>query len=144
MPLLLALGGLHIAMKMEWNAGGWFGSQLGGSLWILVASVLSAIRDPSTGLILFAIFAAPNIVGYLLWRKQNLSCYKAMQILIGLMGICGLLAIFVLDRGQLWREIQSGGSISAASAYLLVTFVFALLMVVFYFRFGRDDDGPAT
>lgn len=131
-------------MKMEWNAGGWFGSQLGGSIWIFVAAVLTAFREPSTGLVLLGIFAIPNVTGFLFWRNRNLSCYKATQILIGLMGICGLLAIYVLDRGQLWLDIQSGSAMSAASGYIVVGGVFVLLMLVFYFRFGRDGDGPAT
>jgi len=131
-------------MKLEWNTGGWFGGQIGGSAWILLAAILSAVHDTLTGLILFVIFVVPNVIGFLMWRKQNLSCYTAMQILIAMMGVCSLLAIFVLDRAQLWREIQSGGSMSAALGYILVSLVFTILMLMFYFRFGRDNDDPAT
>lgn len=131
-------------MKLEWNAGGWFGGQIGGTAWILVAAALSAFRDISTGLILLAIFAVPNIIGYMFWRRQKYSCYAATQILVGLMGISGLLAVYVLDRGQLWREIQAGGSISAVSAYFIIAIVFAILMLMFYVRFGREKDGSAT
>lgn len=131
-------------MKMEWNASGWFGAQLGSSVWILVAAGLSAVRDVSTGVVLFGIFAVPNVVGYLLWRGKKLSCYAATQFLIGLMGIFSLLAVYVLDRGELWREIQSGASISAQSGYFLVGAVFAILMLVFYVRFARGRDGSAT
>lgn len=127
-------------MKMEWNAGGWFGSQLGGSVWILVAAGLSTFRDVSTGVVLFGIFAVPNIVGYLLWRRKKLSCYAATQSLIGLMGICSLFAIYVLDRGDLWRAIQSGASISVQSGYFVVGAAFAMLMLMFYIRFGRVND----
>lgn len=131
-------------MKMEWNQGGWFGGQLGGSAWILVAAGLSAIRDVSTGALLFGIFVVPNVVGYLLWRRKKLSCYAATQLLLGLTGICGLLAVYVLDRGQVWRQIQSGGSISVQSGYFMVGAVFAILMLVFYVRFGRGEDDSAT
>lgn len=129
---------------MEWNAGGWFGSQLGSSIWILVAAGLSVVRDVSTGVVLFAIFAVPNIAGYFLWRSKKLSCYAATQTLIGLMGIGSLLAIYVLDRGGLWREIQSGSSISAQSGYFVVGAVFAILMLMFYVRFARGSDDSAN
>lgn len=131
-------------MKLEWNAGGWFGSQLGGTCWIFVAAVLSTVRDVSMGLVLLGIFSVPNIVGYVFWRQKKMSCYAATQWLIAVMGVSGLLAIYVLDQGRMWREIQSGGSVSAASAYGLVVLVAVILMLTFYFRFGRDTDGPAT
>jgi len=131
-------------MKLEWNAGGWFGSQFGGTAWILVAAVLSAIRDVSMGFVLLGIFAVPNVIGYMFWHRKNLSCYAATQWLIALMGTCGLLAIYVLDRGRLWQEIQTGGSVSTLSAYGLVVLVVVVLMLTFYLRFGRKEDGPAT
>lgn len=131
-------------MKLEWNAGGWFGSQIGGTCWILVAAILAAVRDVSMGLILLGIFAVPNIIGYAFWHQKKLSCYAATQWLIAMMGVSGVLAIYVLDQGRMWREIQTGGSVSAASAYGLVVMVAAILMLTFYFRFGRDTGGSAN
>ena len=117
---------------------------MGCSVWILVTAGLSVVRDVSTGVMLFGLFVVPNIVGYLLWRSKKLSCYAATQTLVGLMGIGSLLAVYVLDRGELWREIQSGGSSSAQSGYFVVGAVFAILMLMFYIRFGRGSDGSAT
>ena len=125
-------------MKLSWNAGGWFGSQVGGTVWILVAAGLSAVEDVSIGLVLLGIFTVPNVVGYLLWRRKPLSCYAAIQALIGLAGVCSVFAIYVLDRAQLWGEIQSGGSVSAQSGYFIVGIVCMVLMLMFYVRFGRD------
>jgi len=110
----------------------------------LVAAGLTAARDLPVGLILLAVFIVPNTIGYLLWRRQNLSCYAATQILVGLMGVSGLLTVYVLDREHLWLEIQTGASVSAVSAYYIVTFVVGILMLMFYFRFGRKDNGAAT
>ena len=124
-------------MNLEWNAGGWFGGQLGGTAWILVAAALTIAQDTSTGLILLIIFLVPNIVGYLLWRTQKLSCYASLQVLFSLIGVFGLLAIYIMERRHLWIEIQMGSSVSAAYAYYMVIFVTAILMVVFYLRFGR-------
>ena len=124
-------------MNLEWNAGGWFGGQLGGTAWILVAAALTIAQDTSTGLILLIIFFVPNIVGYLLWRMQKLSCHASLQLLFSLVGVFGLLAIYILERRHLWNEIQMGSSVSAAYAYYMVIFITAILMVVFYLRFGR-------
>ena len=136
-PSISLLGYRNKTMNLEWNAGGWFGGQLGGTAWILVAAALATAQDTSTGLILLIIFLAPNIVGYLLWRTQKLSCYAALQILFSLVGVFGLLAIYILERRQLWIKIQMGSSVSAAYAYYMVIFITAILMVVFYLRFGR-------
>ncbi len=125
-------------MNLEWNAGGWFGGQLGGTAWIIVAAALTITQDTSTGLILLIIFLVPNIVGYLLWRTQKLSCYTSIQILFSLIGVFGVLAIYILERRHLWIEIQIGSSVSAAYAYYMVIFITAILMVVFYLRFGRN------
>ena len=125
-------------MNLEWNAGGWFGGQLGGTAWILVAAALTTARDSSTGFILLVIFLVPNIIGYLLWRMRKISCYASLQILFTLIGVFGLLAIYVLERRHLWIEIQMGSPVSAAYTYYMIIFITAILMVVFYFRFGRE------
>ena len=39
----------------QWNAGGWFGGQIGGTAWMLVAGVL--------GLAILVCFLIPNVVG---------------------------------------------------------------------------------
>lgn len=128
-------------MKMQWNFGGWFGAQFGSTAWILVAAVLLMFKDIKTGLILIAAFAVPNIVGFVLWRRQRtLSCYKATQFLIATAAVFGLLAVYLLERQNQWESIQTGGTISAYSAYVIIALVFAFLMAMFYVRFGRETD----
>ncbi len=125
-------------MNLEWNAGGWFGGQLGGTAWILVAAALSTARDTSTGFILLVIFLVPNIIGCLLWRRQKISFDASLQRLLLLLGVFGLLAVYVLERRHLWIEIQMGSSVSATYTYYMIIFITAILMVMFYFRFGRE------
>ena len=125
-------------MNLEWNAAGWFGGQLGGTAWILVAAALTTARDTSTGFFLLVIFLVPNIIGYSLWRMQKMSYYASLQILLILIGVFGLLAIYVLERRHLWIEIQMSSPVSAAYTYYMIIFITAILMVVFYFRFGRE------
>jgi len=127
--------------QLQWNSGGWFGGQLGSTAWLLVAAVLASIQNLKTGLILALLFLLPNMVGLLLWyQRDNMSCYAAMQLLLVVIGIFSLAAVYVLHRNDLWLSIQKGGSVSAASGYLIILGVIILLMVNFYIRFGRHRE----
>ena len=131
-------------MHLNWNANGWFGSQLGGTVWILVAAAIALGHNTWTGFTLLVIFLVPNIVGYLLWRIKKFSCLASIQILFGLSGLFGLLTIYVLDHNHLWLEIQEGGSISAVSGYFLITLIILILMITFYLRFRRKPNASST
>lgn len=131
-------------MQLNWNSSGWFGSQLGGTVWILVAAAIALGHDAWTGLILLVIFLVPNIVGYLLWHQKMFSCHASIQILFGLCGFFGMLAIYVLDRNHLWLEIQKSGSISAGLAYFLLILIVLILMMTIYLRFGREHNASST
>jgi len=132
-------------MKLEWNLGGWFGGQLGGTLWILIAAALSAIRDLETGALVFVTFLIPNIIGTIMWqRRDRLSCYVAIQMVLLLVGVFSFLAVYILDRSNQWLAIQSGGQVSATSTYGLIILVVSLLLLMFYFRFGRHPNEPPT
>ena len=126
---------------MHWNAGGWFGGQFGATIWILIAGVLTAARDLATGMIVVILFVAVNVVGLALWMSRKLSCYASTQVLIGFSGICSLSTVYVLDRANVWGQIQTGGEISALSTYWIIGLVFSGLMLMFYFRFGRGRGG---
>ncbi len=129
---------------MHWNAGGWFGGQVGATLWMLVAGILTAVRDLTTGLIVVCLFVSANVVGLFLWVSRKLSCYASTQIMVGFSGICGLSTVLILDRANGWEQIQSGGQISADSSYYLIGLVYIGLMLMFYLRFGRGRNKPKT
>lgn len=131
-------------MKLEWNMGGWFGSQLGGTAWILVAAAISLGKDLSTGLALLLIFAVSNIAASALWFKKPFTCYLSMQIMLAAVGLCGLLAIYVLDRNDLWLAIQKGGAISAEMGYTLLTVTVLIVMALSHIKFGRHSSGTRT
>ena len=126
---------------MEWNTGGWFGSQIGATVWMLVAGTLAAFRDVPAGVLVVLLFAIPNVVGLVLWQGRKLSCYASTQLLIGISGVCGLLAVYVLERAGVWTQIQTGGQVSASSTYWIIGLVFGGLTIVFYLRFGRGGNG---
>ena len=111
---------------MNWNLGGWFGGQLGATVWILVAGILTAIRDLPTGVFVVLLFAIPNVVGVVLWLSRKLSCYASTQVLIGISGTCGLVTVYALENANAWEQIQTGGQVSAQSSYWIISLVYAV------------------
>ena len=123
---------------MQWNAGGWFGGQIGATCWMLIAGILTAVKDLTTGSIVIGFFLLANLVGWLLWQTRRFSCYASTQLLIAISGAFGLLAVYVLERGGVWEEIQAGRPASTVSTYGVIALTFGGLLVFFYLRFGRD------
>lgn len=127
---------------MNWNVGGWFGGQLGGTVWMLVAGILTAIRDFPIGMFVVLLFAIPNVIGIVLWLSRKLSCYASTQLLIGVSGVCGLVTVYALENANVWIQIQTGGQVSAQSSYWIIGLVYGGLILMFYVRYGRVRNGP--
>lgn len=124
---------------MQWNLGGWLGAQLGGSVWMLVAGVLAIRADAIAAAIVIAIFLLANGVGLFLWsRRGTLSPYTGIQILLPVVGAAGIASVYVLDRAGIYESIQVGGSVSAATTYLVLLLVVGGLMLMFWFQAGRQ------
>jgi len=124
--------------QMQWTLGGWFGAQVGGTIWIFVAGMLSLWVDVNTALLVIALFILANLAGIASWRRRaTRSAYAGIQFLMPIVGVAGLAAIYALDRQSIYESIQVGGTISAQSSYGIIILVVAALMVMFYFQFGR-------
>ena len=124
--------------RLRWNRGGWLGSQLGGTLWMLVAELLAVPKDAASASIVLALFAAVNLLGFLLWsRRSSLPVLAAFLILLGAIGAAGCAAIFTLDGAGAWESIQLGSRISARASYIVLAAVLLGLALLFSLRFGR-------
>ena len=67
----------------SWNAGGWFGSQIGATAYVTLIGLIVLFDEPRTGLWLFLCGAIPNMIGYALWRRRDrLRPYPAIQLLL--------------------------------------------------------------
>ena len=123
---------------MQWNIGGWVGAQLGCSIWMLIAGILSMRHDVIAAVIVIGLFIVVNLAGVTLWtRRESLSAYAGIQILLPIMGVGGIGAVYVLDRAGIYEAIQVGGKVSAWSTYVILIAVVAALMLMFYFQAGR-------
>lgn len=124
--------------RMQWNLGGWLGAQLGSTVWILVAGILSLWTDVKSALIVIAIFVLANIIGLTIWRRRNtLSAYAGIQILLPIVGAAGLATVYVLDNSGIYETIQVGGTVSARSTYIIIILVVVTLLLMFYLQAGR-------
>jgi hypothetical protein len=93
----------------HWNAGGWFGSQLGGTAWLLVAAAVLAPHAPAMAVVWLACFAVANAVGLGLWlRRAWVRPHTGIQLLLLTCGVAGFLAWWVLDtlRPEVVRELN--------------------------------------
>ncbi len=123
---------------MRWNLGGWLGAQVGGTVWVLVAGILSLWLDVPTGVAVIALFVFANVIGMAIWwRREKLSAYAGIQILLPIVGLVGLAAVYALERSGIYESIQVGGTVSARSTYGIIILVVPALMLIFYFKFGR-------
>ena len=81
----------------QWNTGGWFGSQLGGTAWMLVGAVVIVPHAPEVAGVWLVCFAVANAVGSWLWcRRDRLRPYPALQVLLLACGANSLMALVAL------------------------------------------------
>lgn len=82
----------------QWNAGGWFGAQVGSTVWLLVFAAILLAQDRLDGALpLLLAFTGANGVGLWLWsRRATLAPYTAIQILVATMGVATLAALLGL------------------------------------------------
>ncbi len=150
--------------QFQWNTGGWFGGQLGGTLWILVGAATLVLETTGVAAWWLLCFAAANGVGLAMWRRRDrLPPYPAIQALLAVCGLAGLLAVSALHafgpvsarRMLAWRqgnpmpEAVSGGSLVSIYALLIlgVPTMMAWFAVMEWAgrraRRDRTEDAPA-
>ncbi len=99
----------------QWNTGGWFGGQFGGTAWMVVGAAVLAREASDVALVWFVCATAANAVGTWLWlRRDQVRPYPAIQVLLTACGLCGLSAFVALDLGHpdglaLLRRLEIGG-----------------------------------
>lgn len=116
----------------QWNKGGWFGAQLGGTCWLLIMGVLIAVKDPIAGLVILACFAASNLYGLSLWkRREELPAYPSIQKLVVVEGLSALVAVAFVHLRDAMRYLPEDSQVSPLAMYGALL-VFPFLMVMFH------------
>jgi hypothetical protein len=98
----------------HWNAGAWFGAQLGSTLWLFILGAVLSARDRSTsGTAIIALAVAANGIGLILWEhRDRMRPYPAIEALVATVGCAGFVAFILLDGTSTWglAAAQTGGS----------------------------------
>ncbi len=120
--------------EFGWNAGAWFGGQLGGTLWILVSTFFLFRRDARLSLELLALFVALNLIGLAAWSlRRRLPAYPAYQTMLLVLGLAGAVAVYVIDRAGLWQSLGYGPSLPARQTYVLLAVTVGAVMLTLHF-----------
>lgn len=81
----------------HWNKGAWFGGQIGCTAWLLPTGLILLVQRPFIGILWLSVFLAINGFGFSLWkRRDRLSIFLALQMLLFACGIGGLMALGAL------------------------------------------------
>ena len=123
-------------VKLEWNAGGWFGSLFGGTAWMGLGGALALRQDAVAGGIALGLFTAVVALGVGLWcQRDRRSPLRSIQLLIVTIGLAGAATIFALDGAGIWEAIQMSPRIAAGPSYGILAAVCAALLLLFHLRF---------
>jgi hypothetical protein len=97
----MATNGNSALTAFAWNAGGWFGSQLGCTLWLLILGVVRLSKDSPAAWVCVGGFVFLNARGLSLWRRrEQLSAYAGLQrFLLATSVIIALVVVVVNSRG---------------------------------------------
>ncbi|HXH02231.1 MAG TPA: hypothetical protein VNN09_02815 [Candidatus Competibacteraceae bacterium] len=119
--------------RFQWNTAGWFGSQLGSTVWLLGAALTMLPEHTEAGIVAFFCFFIPNIFGLMLYLRRNrIAPYAAFQWSILMTGIVSTLFVVYLNHSSLVGEIDPRLDYRQWGFYLL-PILFGGLMVLFYF-----------
>ncbi len=126
---------MNESVRLSWNRGGWLGGQVGGSCWMLVAGLLSIPANLDAAIAVLGLFALANFLGWLVWRRrESLSPYKGLQMLIPILGATGIAAVYVLDSAGIYESIQVGASVTASETIAVLIGVVVVLMIMFWWQ----------
>ena len=73
-----------VSSGIQWNAGGWFGSAVGSTAWMLVCAIFLIVHGQNAiAAVNVACFAIANAVAVGLWLNRSKICaYPALLILL--------------------------------------------------------------
>jgi hypothetical protein len=115
--------------KFQWNAGGWFGSTLGCSAWMLVtSSFLIAQNQPWVAAISASGFLATLVASLVLWiHRDRVSPFPALMAILGFMAFTlPLVWLFV----QTYASAESENAMNWPVSRWPTVFVFLLVPAI--------------
>lgn len=108
---------------------------------MLVAGLLSIPANLAAATAVLGLFALANFLGWLVWRRrESLSPYKGLQMLIPILGASGIAAVYVLDGAGIYESIQVGASVTASETVAILIGVVVVLMIMFWWQDRQNQE----
>lgn len=124
----MELQGKRGAGAFQWNRGGWFGSQIGATVWLILLGAMLLFQSEPVGALVVVFGLIPNLIGYVLWRRRRtLSPYPAIQLLLA---SCGVSALFAMI--SVWAVSITTQSVTLPGSWFLL--MYPGLMVAFHLQ----------
>jgi hypothetical protein len=126
--------------KFQWNTGGWFGAQIGSTLWLLLLGMILLNKNVIIGSIILLFFILPNMMGWIIWSERHrIEPYPAIQALLGMIGFSSLFAVIILDLSGYITKLEPGMRDSPKQAYWYLL-IFPVLMIAFHFLNSKEKN----
>jgi len=126
--------------KFQWNTGGWFGAQIGSTLWLLLLGMILLNKNVIIGSIILLFFILPNMMGWIIWNERHrIEPYPAIQALLGMIGFSSLFAVIILDLSGYITKLEPGMRDSPKQAYWYLL-IFPVLMIAFHFLNSKEKN----
>jgi hypothetical protein len=125
-----------------WYAGGWFGTQFGSTLWMLILGFVLLSRDQLGALACIAGFLILNAWGLYLWRSRTrLTAYAGLQRFLLVASVIIAAVVAAVNLRGLWAPPAPGALVSTYLPYWVILLAPAL-MLLFYWRERKAAQGP--
>lgn len=117
----------------SWNPGGWWGSQIGSTLWMLLLGILLLRKDALAAGVCLAAFTATNLVGLALWlARRRVSAFAAIEGLLATLSVA--IAVVVVVANQRGLSVSEPGALVSTSVPYLLVFMGPGMMLLFYLK----------
>jgi hypothetical protein len=126
--------------RFQWNTGGWFGAQIGSTLWLFLLGAMILNANAVIGFVLLFLFILPNLVGWIIWRERHrIEPYPAIQALLGMIGFSSLFAVIILDLSGYLAKLEPGMRDIPKQAYWYLL-IFPVMMIAFHVLNGKEKN----
>jgi len=133
----------HVARSaFVWYAGGWFGTQFGCTLWMLILGFVLLSRDRLGALACIAGFLILNAWGLYRWQsKARLTAYAGQQRFLLVASVIVAAVVSALNLRGLSAPPAPGTLVSTYLPYWVILLAPGL-MLLFHWRERKVAQGP--
>ena len=121
--------------RFQWSAGGWFGAQIGATLWLLLLGGLMLGQGRSSGGVVLALGLLMNGLGVYLWSARGTrEPYPAIQLFLGACSVVALASVLLASASNPSTGGSSASTGGSSAPSLPTLLVYPALMGVFHLQ----------